>query len=221
MFGSVTRQKVCQPPAPSTRAASSSSVPWACIRGISSRATKGNVTNSVASTMPGTAKMILHVVGLQPRPEPAVAAEHQHEDQPGNHRRNAERQVDQRDQQLLPRNSNLAMAQAAATPKTVLSGTTIGGREQRQADGRQGVRIDQGPEVRAEPLRQRLVEHRHQRHHQEQRPETPARRRSAASGPPPAPRSRSAERLPQSRVRMRHGGLGDARHGAGSTTATG
>ena len=58
MFGRVTRQKVCQPPAPSDSAASSSSVPCSCISGISSRATKGKVTKIVASTMPGTAKMI-------------------------------------------------------------------------------------------------------------------------------------------------------------------
>lgn len=59
MFGSVTRKNVCQPEAPSTMAASSSSLPCACMSGISSRATNGNVTNTVASTMPGTAKMTL------------------------------------------------------------------------------------------------------------------------------------------------------------------
>ena len=59
MLGSVTRRNVCQPEAPSTSAASSSSRPCACISGISSRATKGKVTKMVASTMPGTAKMIL------------------------------------------------------------------------------------------------------------------------------------------------------------------
>ena len=59
MLGSVTYQKVCQPVAPSTMAACSSSLPCACISGISSRAMNGKVTNTVASTMPGTAKMIL------------------------------------------------------------------------------------------------------------------------------------------------------------------
>ncbi|MNR45116.1 hypothetical protein D3C85_1639340 [compost metagenome] len=59
MFGSVMCRKVCQPEAPSTMAASSSSLPWACISGISSRATNGKVTKIVASTMPGTANMIL------------------------------------------------------------------------------------------------------------------------------------------------------------------
>ena len=59
MFGSVTRQKIWRPLAPSTTAASSWLVPWLSISGISSRATKGSVTNSVARAMPGTAKMIL------------------------------------------------------------------------------------------------------------------------------------------------------------------
>ena len=53
-------------------AASSSSVPCACISGISSRATNGKVTNIVASTMPGTAKMILMSCADQPGPEPAL-----------------------------------------------------------------------------------------------------------------------------------------------------
>ena len=51
-------ENICQPLAPSTSAASSSSVPCDSISGISSRATKGNVTNVVARMMPGTAKMI-------------------------------------------------------------------------------------------------------------------------------------------------------------------
>ena len=57
-LGSVTRQRICRPEAPSTRAASSCSSPCACISGMSSRAMKGKVTKIVASTMPGTAKMI-------------------------------------------------------------------------------------------------------------------------------------------------------------------
>ena len=59
MLGKVTRQKSWRPDAPSTRAASSSSVPWACIRGMSSRATNGKVTKIVARMRPGTANRIL------------------------------------------------------------------------------------------------------------------------------------------------------------------
>ena len=106
--------------------------PCACISGISSRATNGKVTKIVASTMPGTAKMILMSCAASHGPNQPCSAEQQHEDQAGDHRRDGERQVDQRDQQRLPGNSNLAIAQAAATPKTRLSGTAIAGDEQRQ-----------------------------------------------------------------------------------------
>ncbi len=99
MLGSVTCQKVCQPLAPSTMAACSSSLPCACISGISSRAMNGKVTNTVASTMPGTAKMILMSCVCQPGAQPALGAEHQHIDQARHHRRDRERQVDQRGQE--------------------------------------------------------------------------------------------------------------------------
>ena len=58
MFGSVTVQKVRQPDAPRVSAASSSARPCSIITGISSRATKGKVTNMVARMMPGMAKTI-------------------------------------------------------------------------------------------------------------------------------------------------------------------
>ena len=76
---------------------------------------------------------------------------------------------------LLPTNWNLAMAQAATTPNTVLIGTTISGDQQRQADGRQGVGDRRATgRTTAQPLLERLGEHRHQRHHQEQRRESRA-----------------------------------------------
>jgi hypothetical protein len=58
MLGSVTRQKVCQPLGAERQRRLLVAVPCSCISGISSRATKGKVTKMVASTMPGTAKMI-------------------------------------------------------------------------------------------------------------------------------------------------------------------
>ena len=61
MLGSVTRQNVCQPFAPRVTADDSSSVPCACISGMSSRATNGKVTKAVARTIPGTAKMTLRL----------------------------------------------------------------------------------------------------------------------------------------------------------------
>ena len=59
MLGRVMRKKVVKPPAPRVSAAASSSDPWSCISGISSRATKGKVTRMVARTSPVVAKMIL------------------------------------------------------------------------------------------------------------------------------------------------------------------
>ncbi len=56
--GSVIRQNVCQPEAPSVAAACSCSSPISTSTGATSRTTNGSETNTVASTMPVGAKMI-------------------------------------------------------------------------------------------------------------------------------------------------------------------
>ncbi len=56
--GSVIRQNVCQPEAPSVCAACSCSVPISRSVGTTSRATKGSVTKIVAITIEGVAKRI-------------------------------------------------------------------------------------------------------------------------------------------------------------------
>ena len=56
--GSVMRQNVCQPEAPSVWAACSCSVPISRSVGMTSRATNGSVTKIVASTIDGVEKMI-------------------------------------------------------------------------------------------------------------------------------------------------------------------
>src|SRR5690606_6407873 len=125
MLGKVTYQKVCQPRAPRTTAASSSSRPWACISGISSRATKGKVTNTVASTMPGTAKMILMSCSTNHGPNQPLTPNTSTYIRPtmtGDTENGKSIRVVSR---CLPRNSNLAIAQAAATPNTRFSGTEI------------------------------------------------------------------------------------------------
>ena len=141
------------------RAASSSLAPWSCISGISSRATNGKVTKMVASTMPGTAKMILMSCVDQPRPEPALRAEQQHVDQAGDHRRHRERQSISVTSRFLPRNSNLAMAQAAATPKTTFSGTAIAGDQQRQPDRGERVGLGRAPRGNVPSPGEGLAEH--------------------------------------------------------------
>ena len=56
--GSVTRENVCHPLAPSVWAACSCSVPISRRVGTTSRTTNGNVTKIVASTIDGVAKRI-------------------------------------------------------------------------------------------------------------------------------------------------------------------
>ena len=141
MFGSVTRQNVCKPLAPSSRAASSSSVPCACISGISSRATNGKVTNIVASTMPDTAKMTWMPWRLQPRAEPALPAEQQHEDHARDDRRNAVGQVDQRNQQALAGELELGDGPGRDHAEHRVDRHGNHSDQQGQADGRQGVAV--------------------------------------------------------------------------------
>ena len=56
--GSVTRQKVCQPLAPSVDAACSWSSPISWSTGTTSRTTNGSETNAVAIAIPTGVKMI-------------------------------------------------------------------------------------------------------------------------------------------------------------------
>ncbi len=101
MFGSVTRQKICQPLAPEHARGLLLLGALACISGISSRATKGKVTKTVASTMPGTAKMIWMSCAASQGPSQPCAPNSSTKISAGDHRRDGERQVDQRDQQAL------------------------------------------------------------------------------------------------------------------------
>ena len=146
-LGIVTRQKICQPPAPSTRAASSCSLPCACISGISSRATKGKVTNTVASTMPGHREDHLQVVVAQPFAEPALQAEHQHVDQAGDHRAHRERQVDQRQQHVLAAEVELGDAPGRGHAEHQVHRHADAGGDQRELDGGERIGLDDRRQV--------------------------------------------------------------------------
>ena len=125
MLGKVTRRKVCQPDAPSDTAASSSSLPCACISGINSRAMNGKVTKMVASTMPGTAKISLMSCSCSHGPNQPCAPNSNTKTRPDTTGLTANGRSISVISRLLPLNSNLAMAQAAATPNTRLAGTEI------------------------------------------------------------------------------------------------
>ena len=182
MFGSVTRRNVCQPLAPSTIAASSSSVPCSSMSGISSRATKGKVTKIVASTMPGTAKMIADVAVREPGAEPALGAEEQHVDHAGDHRRDRERQIDQREQHVLAGKLELRDRPRGRDAEDQVERHRDRRREQREAHGRERLRRRPAPAVGGPPLRQRLGEDRRQRQDEEERQEGERDRRERPRG---------------------------------------
>ena len=123
-FGSVTRKKVIQPPAPRVMAASSSSLPSCSISGISSRATYGKVTNMVASMIPGRANTMLMLCCCSHAPNQPCNPNSSTNTMPAITGETASGRSMRVMRTLLPRNSNLAIAQAAASPNTVLIGTT-------------------------------------------------------------------------------------------------
>ena len=109
--------------APSDSAASSSPCPFLHQRDQFAR-DEGKVTNIVASTIPGMAKMMRDAMRHEPRPEPGLGAEEQHEKARDDRRTEKGRSINVISG-VLKRNVNLAIAQAAATPKTALNGTAI------------------------------------------------------------------------------------------------
>ena len=140
MFGSVTVQNVRQPEAPSVSAASSSALPCSCITGISSRATKGKVTNIVASMMPGTAKTIGTPCATSQAPTSALRAEEQHEAEARDHRRHRERQVDEGDEERLAAEVELGDRPGGGEAEDGVERHRDGGGDQRQPDRRRGRR---------------------------------------------------------------------------------
>src|SRR5436190_5237537 len=124
MRGSVTRKKVNQPPAPSVMAASSSSLPSCCMSGMSSRATYGKVTNMVARMMPGSAYTMLISFSCSQAPNQPFVPNSSTLMSPDTTGDTASGRSMNVMRMLLPRNSNLAIHQAAVMPNTVLSGTT-------------------------------------------------------------------------------------------------
>src|SRR5450432_2660918 len=124
-LGRVMRSRICRPLAPSVSAASSSSLPWACMVAMSSRATSGKVTNVVAMTMPGTAKMILMSCSDSHGPNQPWAPNNKTKIKPEITGETLNGRSTTVISTLLPQKSYLEISQAAATPNTTLSGTEM------------------------------------------------------------------------------------------------
>ncbi|MNZ82663.1 hypothetical protein D3C78_1013670 [compost metagenome] len=117
----------------------------------------------------------LDVVILQPRPEQALGAEHQHVDQTCDHRRHRERQVDERDQDALATEVVLADAPGGADAEHQVQRHRDGHGDQGQLQRRQGVGLEDRLEERAQAHFQALGHHDHQRQQQEQGENQPAK----------------------------------------------
>src|ERR1700730_4348692 len=124
-LGRVIRQKVCQPLAPRDSAARSSSLPWDWSSGISSRATNGKVTKTVASTIPGTAKIILMFQALSRGPNQPRAPNSRTNTKPEVTGETENGRSIKEMRAVLPGKSNLAIVQEAARPNIKLAGTAI------------------------------------------------------------------------------------------------
>ena len=130
------RQNVCQPFAPSVRAACSCSSPISRSVGTTSRATNGSETKIVAITIAGSANSTSMPALLEPAAEPALAAVEQEEREPDDDGRERERQVDERVQQALAGEPPAHDRERADDPEHGVHGYRDGRDDQRQLEAR-------------------------------------------------------------------------------------
>lgn len=159
--------------APSMTAASSASVPWACVGGISSRATKGKVTNMVASTRPGTANTSL-IRARRARGRTSPGREEQDVNEAGDAPARPEGQVDQSEEQALAAELETRDRPGRADAEDEVGRHCDRGDQQRQPDHRKRHQFGDCREIGVHALAQRFMEHRgegddQQRGEQEQR----------------------------------------------------
>jgi len=98
-------------------------------------------------------------------------AEQHDQDEAGDHRRHGERQVDERDHQALAPELELGDGPGGADAEEGVGRHHDGGRQQRQADGRQGVRVAEALQVRLVAFLEGLGQHGAERRDEQQREE--------------------------------------------------
>src|SRR6266567_2210136 len=202
MLGIVTRMSVCHPLAPSKKAASSWAVPCFCIKGMSSRATKGRVTNSVATITPGTANAIwMPCVASHGPSSPCIPNSNTNSMPPitGEIENGRSIRVMSR---FFPGYSNFVIAHAAAMPKAALSGRMRNSARNARATAISPVRAA-GDSVSGSETRARCALRR----------STCAAAARSATLPPPRPRLEKIDREQQNErgdqhQAREHGGAG-------------
>ena len=104
----------------------------------------------------------------QPRPEPALAAEQQHEHHARDDRRDRKGQIDERQEQVLAAEVELRDRPARADAEDQVGRHRDGGGQKRELHRGDGVGILHGCEVRTETVGKRLDEDRRQRQDQKE-----------------------------------------------------
>src|SRR4051794_39833716 len=123
--GSVIRQNVCHPDAPSVCAACSCSSPISRSVGITSRATYGTDTNTVASTIAGSANRICVPCAWNHGPNQPVRPYSRNSDRPTTTGESASGRSTNAFTSPLPGKRRRTIARPTTIPKIVFSGTAI------------------------------------------------------------------------------------------------
>ena len=110
----------------------------------------------------------LDVVLGEPGTQQPLGAEQQDVDQARDHRRDRERQIDQRGQQALALELELRDRPGGGDAEDHVQGHGDRRDQEREPDRRERIRVGDAGEIAAQPLAQRLDEHREQRQQQEQ-----------------------------------------------------
>ena len=164
----------------------------------------------------------LDAVRGEPRPEQALRAEQEHEDQARDDRRHRERQVDQGDRAaFLPRNSNFEITQAAQSPKAVFRGTAIAATMQRQPRSPRARPDRRAPRnSRPSPCASASTATTSERREQEQAQESRPSRRSASSAPERVSSATGDGARRSSSGKVRHGRASDGSRPAAALMAS-
>ena len=165
MFGSVTRQKIWRPLAPSTTAASSWLVPWLSISGISSRAER----QRNEQRRKGDARHCeddLDAVCRKPGAKEALQSEEQHVNEARHHRRHRERNVDQRQEKALAAELELGDRPRGGKAEGGVQRRADRGRENGEPDRSARFGLQQRGKIDARALAEGFDEDNDERQHQ-------------------------------------------------------
>ena len=106
----------------------------------------------------------LDVMLGQPRPQPPLRAEHQHVNEARDHRRHRERQVDQREQNLLATKFKFRNRPGSSDAEHEIERHRDRRHGERELDRGRGIGLGERGPIGIQPLLESFMKHRGQRH---------------------------------------------------------